>query len=334
MLHLQRALLVGLTSFVFGCSSTIIVGSPPDTDAGFPVADALFPVTDVPGTSGEVGVVLPIDVPIITDTSRPFDDARRTCTSTAQCGRNEVCLGMPGCGVPWVCTQEPGRVCTGDFAPFCGCDGQTFYASSTCPDRPYQSRGGCPITPPPFDGGGPTPTGCVLANGSFCGRGETCRVDECTICRCTARGLECAGSGACRDAGPVRDVGVRRDDGPGSCTVRGVTCAVGSTCRVSPEIVCFCAAPDRPECRVIGTDAGVVPTDAGVPVRDVVTPDAGDVCASQDARGEGFCELFLGVYWMRNRCVGVSGCRCVGADCGRSYMSFVACEEAHSVCRR
>ncbi len=338
MLHLRRALsLLCFTSLTFGCSSTIIVGTPPDSDAGSTVTDALS-VTDVPGFTNERGTITPVDVPLLTDVGRPFDDARRTCTSTSQCGRNEVCLGMPGCGVPWICTLEPGRLCTDDIARFCGCDGQTFVGSSTCPDRPYQSRGACGTTTP-IDGGGPTPTGCVLANGAFCGLGETCRVDECTLCRCTARGLECASNPACRDAGFLRDVPVRPTD-TGSCTVRGVTCPVGATCRVSPDVACYCAAPDRPECRVIGTDAGTVPTDTGsgpvtdASLRDVGVPDAGDVCASQDARGDGLCDLFLGVYWMSNRCVGVSGCRCAGADCGRQYMSFVACEEAHAVCRR
>ncbi len=340
MLHLQRALLVGLTSLAFGCSSTIIVGSPPDVDSGFEPIDGGGAPIDIPGTSGEIGVVLPVDVFVPTDTPMVLRDAgnERRCTSAAGCSRGEICVGSPGCGTPWTCVRDTGRTCTGDFVPFCGCDGRTFGASSTCPDRPFRRLGSCD-TPTPIDGGGPMPTGCVLSNGAFCGLGETCRVDECTICRCTARGLECAGSTGCRDGGLIRDVPVRPTDA-GSCTVRGVTCPVGATCRISPEVVCFCAAPDRPECRVVGTDAGTVPTDTGtVPVtdasfRDVSVPDAGDVCASQDARGEGFCDLFLGVYWMSNRCVGVSGCRCVGADCGRAYMSFVACEEAHTVCRR
>lgn len=341
MLSPRRALLLlGLTSLAFGCSSTIIVGSPPEVDSG------VAPV-DVPGAGDDIGIVEPVDAFVPSDTPAvPRDTGTlRRCNGTAQCGRGEVCLGVPGCGTPWVCTPNPGRTCTGDVAPFCGCDGQTFRASSSCPDRPFLHVGPCE-RPTPLDGGGPLPTGCVLADGRACGLGETCRVDECTICRCTARGLECASTGMCRDAGGGRpDAVVRPDASAGSCTVRGVTCPVGATCRISPEIVCFCAAPERPECRVIGTDAGVVPTDGGgtvvdasfrdaVPTDGVPLPDAGNVCASQDARGEGFCDLFLGVYWMSNRCVGVSGCRCVGSDCGRQYMSFVACEEAHAVCRR
>jgi hypothetical protein len=65
----------------------------------------------------------------------------RTCTSSAQCGRNEICDGAPGCGRPWTCV--PARPCLMDLVPFCGCDGKTFQASSTCPGRPHAHKGRC-----------------------------------------------------------------------------------------------------------------------------------------------------------------------------------------------
>lgn len=340
MTYLRRALLLGLTSLSFGCGSTIIVASPPDTDAGAAI--------DTSPSNGEAGTIDPMDAgvvvvdrptPLLDAPRPPLDTGGRTCRSDADCGRAGECVGPIGCGVPWTCQPRSGRVCTGDLAPYCGCDGRTFRGSSSCPPGPYLHVGPCD-TPPPLDGGVVTPMGCELPDGRICPLNDTCRVtDGCTICRCTARGLECASTGMCRDAGPVRDVATR--DAGSACSIRGVTCPVGSLCRVGGNLSCFCYAPDRYECRPDTADAGTVPTDTGTVVRDAVaTPDgptvvdAGSVCASQDARGEGVCDLFLGVYWMSNRCVGVSGCRCVGADCGSSFASFPACEEAHAVCRR
>jgi hypothetical protein len=65
----------------------------------------------------------------------------RRCTSSADCARNRICWGVPGCATDWSCVRVRG--CTRDSVPYCGCDGETFYASSTCPGRPYLHRGGC-----------------------------------------------------------------------------------------------------------------------------------------------------------------------------------------------
>lgn len=62
------------------------------------------------------------------------------CTADLPCVGG-VCTG-DFCGEPWQCLHL-GMPCTEDAAPYCGCDGTTFYASSTCPDRPYVHRGPC-----------------------------------------------------------------------------------------------------------------------------------------------------------------------------------------------
>lgn len=50
-----------------------------------------------------------------------------------------------GCGAdtPGVCVAERRR-CTRDRRPYCGCDGNTFYGSGTCPGRRYSAREMCP----------------------------------------------------------------------------------------------------------------------------------------------------------------------------------------------
>lgn len=62
--------------------------------------------------------------------------------------------------------------------------------------------------------------------------------------------------------------------------------------------------------------------------------DAGGACAPQDARPEGPCEAELGVMWTGWGCRTISGCTCVGADCGSLYESVDACVAAHPSCPR
>jgi hypothetical protein len=51
-------------------------------------------------------------------------------------------------------------------------------------------------------------------------------------------------------------------------------------------------------------------------------------CAAQDAHGVGACRVCLGYAWDGARCVMLSGCRCVGADCGALSPTRAACESA------
>jgi hypothetical protein len=69
------------------------------------------------------------------------------CLSDADCG-DGLCEGQ-GCGddQPGTCVSRS-RMCTRDSRPYCGCDGQTFRASGTCPGRRYAHAGEC---------SGPTP---------------------------------------------------------------------------------------------------------------------------------------------------------------------------------
>jgi hypothetical protein len=78
-----------------------------------------------------------------------------SCLSGEDCVSG-ICEGL-GCGedAPGVC-QPRQRPCTRDLRPYCGCDGQTFRTSGSCPGKRYASRDVCPgdqgtglqLTPP------------------------------------------------------------------------------------------------------------------------------------------------------------------------------------------
>ncbi|MEO0321313.1 MAG: Kazal-type serine protease inhibitor domain-containing protein [Myxococcota bacterium] len=57
-------------------------------------------------------------------------------------------------------------------------------------------------------------------------------------------------------------------------------------------------------------------------------------CAPFDARGEGVCALGLGVAWNGATCEFLSGCECVGADCGELYVDLLACFRGNADCER
>nr|MDQ3035223.1 hypothetical protein [Myxococcota bacterium] len=65
----------------------------------------------------------------------------RTCESSRECGRGQTCFGIAGCASEWRCVRARG--CARDRVPYCGCDGETFVASSNCPARPFVHRGEC-----------------------------------------------------------------------------------------------------------------------------------------------------------------------------------------------
>jgi len=63
-------------------------------------------------------------------------DAGEECTSG-------ICEGE-GCGPGQGICAATQRACTMDLAPFCGCDGVTFEASSGCPGQRFSARNACP----------------------------------------------------------------------------------------------------------------------------------------------------------------------------------------------
>lgn len=68
------------------------------------------------------------------------------CTSAFPCGPELTCEGL-ACGEPWTCISHFDETLEHPCAPetilWCGCDGVTFEASVTCPDRPWAHAGAC-----------------------------------------------------------------------------------------------------------------------------------------------------------------------------------------------
>jgi len=101
------------------------------------------------------------------------------CDRDADCGEGMVCEGV-GC--------EPGegrcvakdRICTRDLAQYCGCDGQLFQASGTCPGRRYAYRGPCD---PQLEDGEPCTDGRQCKSGLCVGEGlEGCSPGDQGVC--------------------------------------------------------------------------------------------------------------------------------------------------------
>lgn len=82
------------------------------------------------------------------DQPQPDQPQPDTCLTDADCGAEQLCEGM-GCDEdsPGACVDR-NRVCTKDLRPYCGCDGQTFLASGSCPGARYQAAMPCPGDPP------------------------------------------------------------------------------------------------------------------------------------------------------------------------------------------
>ena len=89
----------------------------------------------------------------VPDWDQPQVQDERACTTGDDCRAGQVCWGVPGCGTAWSCIRARG--CRRDSVPYCGCDGVTFRASSTCPGRPFVYRGACREAVASAMGGGP-----------------------------------------------------------------------------------------------------------------------------------------------------------------------------------
>jgi len=68
--------------------------------------------------------------------------AGASCDVADDC-ESGICEGQ-GCGPGQGVCASKRRACTRDLRPYCGCDGKTFRASGTCPNRRFEQRGACP----------------------------------------------------------------------------------------------------------------------------------------------------------------------------------------------
>jgi len=115
-----RALLIALA--LAACPAS---PPPPTTVSPTPVETAPTPATPEP-TAG---------------TTPKADGA--SCLAAEEC-QSGVCEGE-GCGAdqPGTCAPKT-RGCTRDLRPYCGCDGQTFRTSGSCPGKRFSVRAACP----------------------------------------------------------------------------------------------------------------------------------------------------------------------------------------------
>jgi len=112
------ALIIVAGAALFGC------GAPHDAPTARPAPETSEVVAEPPGSSPEVAVT------------------PQACLLTDDCV-DGVCEGE-GCSndAPGVCVARA-RPCTRDLAVYCGCDGQTFRGSGSCPGRRFAHRGAC-----------------------------------------------------------------------------------------------------------------------------------------------------------------------------------------------
>ncbi len=146
-----------------------------------------------------------------------------TCLSNADCNGG-VCEGQ-GCGddQPGTCAPAQ-RACTRDSRPYCGCDGQTFRSSGSCPGARYAHEGECQSAGPTAGADG---SPCLAASdcqsgvceGQGCGDDQPgeckpasrpCTKDLRTYCGCDGQTFQ--GSGSCPG---------QRYAAPGECTAAG-----------------------------------------------------------------------------------------------------------------
>jgi hypothetical protein len=133
------------------------------------------------------------------------------CDSAADCATG-VCEGE-GCAPGRGRCAAKNRSCTRDRRAYCGCDGNTFYSSGSCPGRRFASRGVCGAT----GGGGGAK---LAADGTACKAAADCQ-----------SGI-CEGEG-CGDGTPGTCVSRKRPctaDMRAFCGCDGVTFGGSSTC--------------------------------------------------------------------------------------------------------
>jgi hypothetical protein len=145
----------------------------------------------------------------VTAKPTPLAAVGAACDTAADCDSG-ICEGE-GCAPGRGRCAAKNRVCTRDRRAYCGCDGNTFFSSGSCPGRRFSSRTACT-----GGGGGAT----LAADGAACKTAADCQ-----------SGI-CEGEG-CGDATPGVCVSRKRPctaDLRPYCGCDGVTFRSSSTC--------------------------------------------------------------------------------------------------------
>jgi hypothetical protein len=133
---LAAAALAVLAVFAIACVETTSApaGDPQSATNAEPTSSA------APEASFRVPVFAPSNPG---DWNKPNPNGKavgEACAKPDDC-QSGVCEGE-GCSSGPTCV-DANRSCTRDLATFCGCDGQSFSASGSCPGRPFAKRGAC-----------------------------------------------------------------------------------------------------------------------------------------------------------------------------------------------
>jgi hypothetical protein len=131
--------LLGLSLLLAGCGHT----QTPEPAAPAPVVQAPTPEPE-PAPEPEVVLTVPEsgDVEAAPELVLGTMASGGACLQGSDCSSG-VCEGE-GCGddAPGVCAPAQ-RSCTRDRRPYCGCDGETFFSSGSCPGARFSQRGMC-----------------------------------------------------------------------------------------------------------------------------------------------------------------------------------------------
>jgi hypothetical protein len=149
-------------------------------------ADAGAPAAESPPAAG-TGTPAPAPVPALAAVGGK-------CDTAADC-QSGICEGE-GCGPKGGRCVAKGRVCTRDRRAYCGCDGNTFHSSGSCPGARFSSRSMC--TGGGGGGGGGGAGGGGGGAAKLAADGAACKAaGDCQSGICEGEGCGAASSGVC-----------------------------------------------------------------------------------------------------------------------------------------
>lgn len=157
-----------------------------------------------------------------------------------------------------------------------------------------------------------------------CDVGQVCCNSSCGIC--TPPGAGCvaiACEDPCTSSADCGNGEYCAMDGCPDGTRTGVCAPRPDTCDFNYDPVCGCDDTTYAN----SCAAGV----AGVNVASTGECGGGGACDADDAGGQGPCDAIVGTVWDGTRCTQISGCSCVGPDCGR-YSTTTQCWAEHASC--
>lgn len=194
--------LIALITLAAGCRKTSPPNEPTDADRAERVeadGDGPSPVVADPDPDPDP------DGSKVGGLPGPTLPEGRLCDTHADCGEGMQCEGV-GCEPGQGRCVRTDRMCTRDLAQYCGCDGEQFAGSGTCPGDRYAYRGPCN---PKREDGEACIDGRQCKSGMCVGEGlEGCSRDDQGVCgaiACTEdRAIYCgcnntqfAASGSC-----------------------------------------------------------------------------------------------------------------------------------------